>query len=79
MTPRKRLSLATRRASSSASQYREAQDELHEAFEEAYGFPLAIEDLLGDAGVDGLVYGNSVVPSLADFDAAVAAKTAEEI
>lgn len=72
MTPRKRLSVALRRAPQAAADNQAAQNELHAAFFEAYGFDLDLEELgHGEAFVDGLVYGHGPTPSLSDFDKAV--------
>ncbi|MCJ8336631.1 MAG: hypothetical protein MJH10_20765 [Epibacterium sp.] len=79
MTPRRRLSNASRAAVIAARKYHEAQDELHEAFEKVYGFELDVEKLGGgDAWVDTIVYGMGSAPSLTEFDAAVKALIAQE-
>ena len=78
MTPRKRLSIAIKRAVKAARADEAAQKELHDAFEEVYGFTLHIEDLGGDELVDVLVYGASGTPSLSAFDAAVKRLKEEE-
>ncbi|MEO9537248.1 MAG: hypothetical protein ABJL49_05595 [Parasphingorhabdus sp.] len=70
MSDRRRLSNAIRRAAQSAGEYREAQKEMHEAFEAVYGFDLCIEEL-NDDWTDPLVYGDGPYPSLAQFDQAV--------
>jgi len=71
MTPRKRLSVALRKATAAARADMAAQDELHTAFEAVYGFDLDIEQLGNDEWVDALVYGTSGTPSLSAVDKAV--------
>ena len=85
MTPRRRLSIAMRKAAEAAEADRAAQAELHNAFEAVYGFDLDIEELGvfnecgdGDVWVDGLVYGQGMRPSLGDLDKAVQNKQQTE-
>jgi len=84
MTPRRQLSIAIRKAADTAEAYRAAQAELHDAFQDVYGFNLDIEELsdYADGGcpewVDPLVYGQGQRPSLEDFDKAVKNKQQSE-
>ncbi|WP_434286258.1 hypothetical protein [Celeribacter sp. SCSIO 80788] len=71
MGKRRRLSNAIKRAAAVAGKHQAAQDELHSAFFEVYGFDLEIEELGGESWTDALVYGHSSYPSISDFDAAV--------